>query len=81
MIQENVEHPCYCTHAFYKLVFLFSVFFFCGNRGFLLSVTGGLLPWGLAATLLMMQNLNLNVNFLSLSLSLCALHLELLQGH
>jgi hypothetical protein len=80
MIQENVEHPCYCTHAFYKLVFLFSLFF-GGNRDFLLSVTAGLLPGGLAATLLMMQNLDLNVNFLSLSLSLCALHLQLLQGH
>jgi hypothetical protein len=69
MIQENVEHPCYCTHAFYKLVFLFSLFFVL-KQGLFAICYRGLLPGGLAATLLMMQNLNLNVNFLSLSLSL-----------
>jgi hypothetical protein len=67
MLQEHVEHPCYCTHAFYISWFFFFLIFLW-KQGLFAICYRGLLPRGLAATLPMMQNLNLNVNFLSLSL-------------
>jgi hypothetical protein len=59
--------------------FFFFLFFLVETATFCYLLQGPPAPVGLAATLLMMQNLDLNVNFFSLSL--CALHLELLEGH